>query len=348
MNRSNLWADVRLRAAWAREDWPVVFREYRRIAGISQLKLGELIGMPQPHVSAVENGRRRITSAEVISRIVEGLQVPEELGGIARNAQNLAHWLPDPELRERIAHAHATGRTDIRTAEWIGRVLAEHRRAEDVVGGRELWPVVRSQLDAVTRLVPDTSGRAADRLLVLAGEHAHWLSWVAAEHGQYGAALAWLDLAHGWAVEAGEGDLASWVTRVRSFYSLSRGDPIRALRTAEAARHAFTALSPATESVAAHAACMAAAAVGERDRARRLADEAYELALRVPEEADRPSWLYWLDPVRARLHLADAAYAVRDWQAAAEGFREGLAGLGQYPRDQEYYRARLADAEQRA
>ncbi len=93
---------------------------------------------------------------------------------------------------------------------------------------------------------------------------------------------------------------------------------------------------------------MAAAAVGERDRARRLADEAYELALRVPEEADRPSWLYWLDPVRARLHLADAAYAVRDWQAAAEGFREGLAGLGQYPRDQEYYRARLADAEQRA
>ncbi|WP_433357696.1 helix-turn-helix domain-containing protein (plasmid) [Microtetraspora malaysiensis] len=346
MSQSAPWTDVRIRAAWARRDWAAIFREYRRVTGISQLRLGELVDMPQPHVSAIENGRRQITSAEVIARIMRGLQVPEELGGMARRDESLAEWSPDPELRERIAHAHATGRTDTGTADWIGRVLAEQRRAEDAVGGRDLWPVVRSQLDAVTRLIPSASGPTTDRLLVLAGEHAHWLSWVAAEHGRYGAALAWLDLAHGWAADAGHDDLASWAMRVRSYYSLTHGDPARALRTADAARHA-PSLSPAALSVATHTAAMAAAAVGERDQARRLSDEAYALALRAQDPQDRPGWLYWLDSVRARLHHADAAYAVRDWSTAAAGFREALPALADYPRDHEYYAARLEDARQR-
>ncbi|KJK59828.1 hypothetical protein UK12_02100 [Saccharothrix sp. ST-888] len=48
---------------------------------------------------------------------------------------------------------------------------------------------------------------------------------------------------------------------------------------------------------------MAAAAVGERGRARRLGEQSYELALQAPEPDDRPGWLYWLDPVRAKLIL---------------------------------------------
>ncbi|MFF0575350.1 helix-turn-helix domain-containing protein [Streptosporangium saharense] len=347
MSGMKLWMDTRLRAAWARGDWAAVFREYRRLAGISQLKLGELVDMPQPHVSAIENGRRQVTSAEVISRITQGLQVPEELGGVVRNAQSLTEWAPDPELRNRIVHAHASGRSDMRTAEWIGRVLAEHRRAEDSVGGRDLWAVVRSQLDAVTLLIPGASGRVADRLMVLAGEHAHWLSWVAAERGRRGAALAWLDLAQGWATEAGNDDLTSWIIRVRSRYSLSQGDPVRALRIAEAAQRVSSSLSPASVSIAAHSASMAAAAVGDRDQARRLADEAYAQAMRAPDASDRPDWLYWLDPLRAQLNLANVAYAVRDWSTAVAGFRGALAGLSEYPKDQAYYEARLVDAEQR-
>jgi hypothetical protein len=142
--------------------------------------------------------------------------------------------------------------------------------------------------------------------------------------------------------------MASWVYRVRSYYSLTRdGDPVRALRTAEAARSAV-GLSPAAESVAAHQAAVAAAALGERDRARRLADEALRLATRVPDEGDRPGWLYWLTPDRAHLQAADAAYACRDWQAAADGIRAALPQLGAYPRDHAYYQARLDDATRRA
>ncbi len=303
--------------------------------------------MPQPHISAIESGRRRVMSAELMARITEGLQVPDELTGIAVRP-DLTGWSPPAELRDRIAHAHVTGRTDLRTAEWIGRVLVEYRRAEDEVGGRDLWPTVRSQLDSITGMLPDASGRAADKLLLLAAEHAHWLSWVCWQADKPGPALSWLDLASGWATDGGHADMSSWVNRVRAYYSLRRGDPIRALRTAEEARVTAQALSPAAASVAAHQAAMAAAALSERDKAARLAEEARAYAGMVPDPEDRPGWLYWLTPVRAQLQEADTAYACREWERAADGFRDALPQLVGYPRDHEHYSARLEDAEQRA
>lgn len=345
MSGRELWADGRLRAAWAARDWPSLIRRYRALAGISQQAFGELVGMNQGRVSMLEHGRARVTSEDVVARIKEGLHVPIELGGVDRRRD--PQWEPPAELRERIAHAHTVGRVDLRTADWIGRVLADHRRAEDEVGGRDLWPIVRSQLNKVTELIPQSSGPIADRLMLLAAEHAHWMSWVAWQEHHRGAALAWIDLGHGWAIDGGHTDMASWAQRVRAYYSLDHGDPLRALRTAEAARHAGRSLSPAAESAAVHQAAMAAAACAERDQARRLADEAHDLALRVPDEEERPGWLYWLDPARARLQLADAAYACHAWADAADGFREALPALDRFPRDQAYYRDRLEDAERR-
>jgi len=347
MGSRELWADGRLRAAWAARDWPTLIRRYRALAGISQTAFGELIGVDQGYVSRLERGRARVTSEAVVTRFVKGLGMPIELGGM-RTAGDEPQWAPPVELRERIAHAHTVGHADLRAAELIGEVLVKHRRAEDEVGGQMLWPVVWSQLEQVTSLIPGTSGAAADRLMLLAAEHAHWLSWVAWQAERRGPALAWIDLAHGWAVDGGHTDMASWAQRVRAYYSLTHGDPVRALRTAEAARYAGPRpLSPAAEAVAVHQAAMAAAQLGERDRARRLAEEAAELALRAPNVEERPGWLYWLDPVRARLQAADAAYACQSWADAVEGFREALPALAGFPRDDSYYRARLEDAERR-
>ncbi|MFG2899514.1 helix-turn-helix domain-containing protein [Streptomyces zaomyceticus] len=347
MSRQALWADSALRAAYVRQNWDEVFRRYRQLSGLSQQRLGELVGLTQGYVSNIERGRHHVTSTEVVARIVAGLEVPSEVGDAVQN-RDLAEWAPGPELRERVAHAHTTGRTDLRTAERIQRVLAEHRRAEDEVGGQVLWPVVRAQLDAITNLIPGASGKAADTLLLLAAEHAHWLSWVAWEggRGRLGAALSWADAAHGWAVDGGHQDMASWVLRLRSYYMLKGGDAPRALRTAEGAR-AVAGLSPAAASAVTHQTAVAAAAVGERDEARRLADEALRLALMVPEEADRPGWLYFLDSTRAQLQRAAVAYACRDWADAAAGFRDALPGLEGYPRDHAQYAARLVDAQRR-
>jgi transcriptional regulator with XRE-family HTH domain len=345
MGETPPWADLRLRASWARNDIGAVFRDYRRAAKVSQTELGALVGMSQNDVSLIERDRRTVRDAEVIRRITEGLRVPPELLGVSTT--RMADWSPDPELTERIARAHTAGRTDTRSADWIARVLTEHRRAEDDGSGIDLWGVVRSQLDAVTKLIPGASGQTADQLILLSAEHAHWLSWVAHGQGYRGPALAWLDVAHGWALDAGSADMASWLTRVRSYYQLGGGDPVRALRTAEAAMGTAGGLSPSAASIASHTAAMASAAVGDRDRARRLADEAYEAALRTPDEGDRPGWLYWLSPTRAKLLLGEAAHAARDWRTAADALGEGLQDLHGFPRDQAFYRVRWEDARRR-
>ncbi len=339
------WADLRLRASWARRDWAAVFRAYRTTAGISQIKLAALVGLSQSDVSLIERGKREVREVAVMDRIAEGLQVPPELLALPA-ASSETQWSPDPELTERVARSHVTGRTDTRSADWLALTLAEHRRAEDDDAGRDLWAVVRAQLDAVTRLVPGAAGPTADRLMVLAAEHAHWLSWVAAGQGHRGPALAWLDVAHGWALDAGSADMASWLTRVRAYYTLGAGDPVRALRTAESAIRPGQ-LSPSAASIAAHTAAMAAAAVGERDKARRLAEQAYADALRAPEAEERPGWLYWLSPTRAKLLLGEAAHASRDWSTAESALREGLAELEGFPRDHEFYRSRMEDARRR-
>ncbi|MFD0408639.1 helix-turn-helix domain-containing protein [Kitasatospora sp. NPDC127116] len=343
MSAPTPWVDPRLRTAWAQGDWAAILREYRRAAGISQTALAGLVGLSQADVSLIERGRRTIKERAVMDRITRGLSVPSELIGLSAVQSS---WSPDPELTERIARAHTTGRTDTRSAEWIARVLAEHRRAEDDGAGADLWPVVRSQLDTVTQLIPGAAGPTADRLILLSAEHAHWLSWVAHGQHEYGAAFAWLGIAHGWALDAGSADMASWITRVRAYYQLGGGDPVRAFRTAESA--IGSGLSPSAASVAAHTAAMAAAAVGERDRAHRLADESYEAALRAPDETDRPGWLYWLSPTRARLLQGEAAYAARDWRRAVDALGDGLAELTGYPRDAAFYRGKLEDAKRRS
>ncbi|MCX4661518.1 helix-turn-helix domain-containing protein [Streptomyces uncialis] len=337
------WTSVRLRAAWARQDWSAILIEYRRAAKLTQRDLEPLVGLPQPHIALIESGRRTVKSLKVKQRITEGLAVPDELRDMTTEP---AAWGPVPDLRDRMAHAHRTGRVDLRTANWITTCLAEQRREEDEAGGLDLRPVVLAQLQSVTRLLPDASRDTADRLLLLAAEHAHWLSWVCWENGRPGPALSWLDLAAGWAADGGHSDMVSWVGRMRSYYALTHGDPVRALRTAEQAR-VVPVRSPAAAAVLAHQEAIAAAAVGDRDRARRLADEAQGGAARVPDAEDRPGWLYWLTPTRSDLQAAEVAYVLRDWSDAAALFRSSLPGLAAYPRDHAYYLTQMEEAERR-
>ena len=338
------WTGAELRAA-------------REAAGVSLTGLARTAHFSKGHLSNVESGRRGATSDVVLAyeqavgdfmalHRRQVLVAGASLGGAVFTHGGVSDWHPDPELSERMVHASSSGRIDLGLADRITGALAEQRRAEDVKGGRDLWPAVRSQLDAVTRLLPRSSGADADRLLLIAAEHAHWLSWVAAGDDRRGPALRWLDLANGWATDAGSADMLSWIARVRSMYTLMAGDSARALRTAEVA-YQLPDISPGAASIATHAAALAAAAVGRRDQALRLADEAHALAERVPHAEDRPPWLYWLDPVRARLQRADAAYAANDWSTAAAMFQECIGEVAHMPRDHAYYAERLAVARQR-
>ncbi|WP_217199919.1 helix-turn-helix domain-containing protein [Streptomyces buecherae] len=68
-----------MRQALADRDIAAVFRHYRRHTGTSQTRLGALTGLAQSDISAIERGVRRVTSAEVLDRITNGLDIPQHL-----------------------------------------------------------------------------------------------------------------------------------------------------------------------------------------------------------------------------------------------------------------------------
>lgn len=294
-------------------------------------------GFSRSHLSNVEAGRRS-AGPDVVDAYLAALGMNRRQL-LALSATMLAAG-PDPDLWERLVTSSATSTVDVATVGRLSATLAAQRRAEDTSGGVALLPAVRGQLDAVTRLIPQATGDQADRLLVLAAEHAHWLSWVAHGQDQVGSAHRWLDLAHGWATDAGSVDMLSWIMRVRAFYRMRGGDAHRALRAADIAR-GISGVCSSTAAIATHTAAMAAAGLGNFDRCLRLAHEAHQLAHR---DGDRPGWLYFLDRPRADLMLGDAALAAGDAATAVDAFRRGLPGVVHMPRDHAYYVGRLNQA----
>ncbi|MGX8907172.1 helix-turn-helix domain-containing protein [Streptomyces netropsis] len=126
----DLWTHPRLAAAVASKDWAALLRTYRKLTGMSQTKLGELVGLVQPDVSDIERGRRRVTSVEVRQRIVTGLGIPPALLATvgerpeASPVPRLAPMgiAPDADLLARVTSAvdHAQ-RVDTATLDWLAR-----------------------------------------------------------------------------------------------------------------------------------------------------------------------------------------------------------------------------------
>src|SRR3954453_10962118 len=60
-----------------------VLRIFRRWTGSSQHDVSVLVGVPQPHISDLERGVRRVTALDLFERFADGLGVPRHLLGLA-------------------------------------------------------------------------------------------------------------------------------------------------------------------------------------------------------------------------------------------------------------------------
>ncbi len=351
----DLWAHPRLAAAVMNADWAAVFRTYRQlVGGVSQSKLGERVGLAQSDVSDIERGRRRVTSLEVRQRIVAGLGIPDGLlkgdarpctGPVASLA--LESVAPDEDLLARVASA-VEGSTcpDHATLDWLERLLAEHRRAEDLIGSRPLVDVMRQQLRTVVGLHGSARGRLPDRAVRLAAEHAQFLAWMAQDQGASAAALAWYDRSHEWALEAGDADMAATTLSMKAHMAWSAGRGTRCVRLAEAARWSAPGASRGVRGMAAQMAARGHALNREGDDARRLLDEAQSLISRAAERPeDEPPWMYFYDETWFTLQRGMAEMHLGAWRAATDQLTSGLAALpDHYRRDKAWYRACLAHA----
>ncbi|WP_269854565.1 helix-turn-helix domain-containing protein [Streptomyces sp. RPT161] len=351
----DLWAHPRLVSAIASEDWAAVLRTYRQLAGgVSQTRLGERVGLSQSDVSDIERGRRRVTSVEVRQRIVEGLGIPDRLlygaarpdpGPVASLA--LPGLAPDEDLLARVTSAvNGSTRPDSATLDWFDRLLAEHRRAEDLIGSRPLVDVMRQQLRTVVGLHGCAAGALSDRVVRLAAEHAQFLAWMAQDQGASAAALAWYDRSHEWALEAGDANMAATTLSMKAHMAWSGGRGTRCVRLAEAARWSAPGTSRGVQGMAAQMAARGHALNGEGDDARHLLDEAQELIGRAAERSeDEPPWMYFYDETWFTLQRGMAELHLGGWRAAIDQLTTGLAALpDHHRRDKTWYRSCLAHA----
>ncbi|CAL9518957.1 helix-turn-helix domain-containing protein [Streptomyces sp. enrichment culture] len=353
-SRTDLWSHPSLVSAVTGEDWGQVFRAYRKLTGLSQTKLGELVGLVQPDVSDIERGRRRVTSLEVRQRIATGLGIPPLLHTPAEQpkagpvpALVLAGPGPDEDLLARVTSVvDTTHRVDTPTLDWLDRLLAEHRRAEDEIGSRPLVEVMRRQLQTVVDLYASARGSLAERVVRLAAEHAQFLAWMAQDQAQSAAALAWYDRSHEWALEASDANMAATTLSMKAHMAWSGGRGTRCVRLAEAARWSAPGTSLGVQGMAAQMAARGHALNGEADDAERLLDEAQTLIGRAAEHPeDEPPWMYFYGETWFTLQRGMSALHLRDWQAAIDLLTTGLDALPEeFRRDKTWYTACLAHA----
>ncbi|MEV7416606.1 helix-turn-helix domain-containing protein [Streptomyces sp. NPDC089919] len=343
----DVWAHPHLRAAAANEDWPALLRTWRKLTRSNQSRLGALIGLAQPDISAIENGRRTVTSVEVRQRIIDGLGVPLELLGCLQRED-----LPLPSLvlpgvvseadTERLSAVRRGGvRLDVASMDAMDALLAAHRRAEDTVGSRTIAPLVQAQFEEVAALYGQARGPLADRVVKLLAEYAQFLAWMAQDQDNGPAALGWFDRSYDWALESGYGDMAATTMSMKAHLAWSQENGRRCVRLGEAAASTPGA-SEATQAMAVQMAGRGHALEGDADGAYRRLDQAQQI---IAAATDAPPWLYFYGEAWFAAQRGMAEVHLKHWTSAVENLTVGLEGFDRsYRRDRAWYGSCLAHA----
>ena len=128
------WRRPDVRAALEKRDTATLLRLIQRHTGASQARLAAAIGIGQPRMNEIINGKRQVTRLEVLERLAAGVAMPDE----ARVLYGLAPVHPaghaevtaiygsraeaNDEMRE---HAAAAARIDVLAARGL-RLIAMH------------------------------------------------------------------------------------------------------------------------------------------------------------------------------------------------------------------------------
>jgi tetratricopeptide (TPR) repeat protein len=254
---------------------------------------------------------------------------------------------PDPDLYDRITRAiREPRRVDEVTIEWLNRCLAEHRRIEDTLGSGPLLPTVMAQLSTVTDLAQGVPGAFGDRMVGLLAQYAQFVAWMCQDAGDHGAALAWYDRSHAWALEAGDASLAATTLNMRAHQAWSLGDAQKCIRLAEASRWHDGRTTLGVQGMASQMMARGHALSRHANAARSRLSEAEDLIHRAAQRPeDEPPWMYFYGEGWFHMQRGMAELALGNGKRAAELLEGGLRTLPEsYRRDRAWFQACLARA----
>ncbi|WP_051499303.1 helix-turn-helix domain-containing protein [Nocardia sp. BMG51109] len=119
-----LWATPEAGTAIATRDLPTILRAYRRINGLSQIALAELLGYDKSYVSMIETSKRAITDVASRRHIAARLGLPAHVLGVTGT--------DDAEYRAMLQFGDSTVR--------LAEIARQAGHAVEAVN--ELWPLV--------------------------------------------------------------------------------------------------------------------------------------------------------------------------------------------------------------
>lgn len=271
-------------------------RAARESAGLSLAALARRTHYSKALLGHLETGKRTVTP-EHVTAYARALDIAVgTLFGPPEDPLRVAHeWLVSDSPV--MLHCASGRRVGPSLAAELERRVVELRHLDDVVTGRDLYPVVRKELSEAQRVVNEASyaedtGR---RLLTAVGELAQLGGWVASDAGRYVEAQR-VYLSGVSAARAGGDDvLAGQLLSSLSYQMANVGNPADAALLARSAVSGARNATPVARALLLERVAWASARARDREAARRAldaVDDSYESRAPGIEE---PAWVYWLD-----------------------------------------------------
>jgi len=214
---------------------------------MSQIRIGTAVGLAQVRVSLIARDRQAVTSTAVLTRIADGLGMPEH----ARICLGIAPRQAAPPPATRAAQADDADQAAellrrISSARYLDasviQLLQEETNAIRLLDRRLGAPAVAAKLEAHIGQLQDglhhclTPSRRAKIALVLA-DAAALAGWQAIDTGRLAAAWNHFETATAAAREAGDNSLLAFAAGEQAYVLLDLGQPTQALEKVRAVHH---------------------------------------------------------------------------------------------------------------
>jgi transcriptional regulator with XRE-family HTH domain len=277
-------------------DLGAALRAAREAAEVSLAAMATRTHYSKPLLGLLETGKRTV-KPEHLKAYSRALNVPIEI----------LHGPPDDPLR--VAHEWLVSDSptvvQLRSGRAVGAMLVdklearviELRHLDDVIGGCDLFPVVRKELSEVQGVVQSASytDRIGRRLLTVAGELAQLAGWVASDAGRYTEAQR-IYLNGVSAAQCVENrPLTAQLLSSLSYQIANVGKPHDAALLARSAVKGAENASPLVRALLWERVAWASARSRDHAGTRRAVDAVDDAYEDRSDGVIEPEWVYWLD-----------------------------------------------------
>jgi transcriptional regulator with XRE-family HTH domain len=305
---SDPWTTPDGLAALRAGDFGAIIRAYRKHTGLSQTAVAGKTGLAQSDVSPIENGLRRVLSASVQKRILDGLGVPihlRDITSVTAPETKGSKAGVDYDETQALELSQRVGASDVGAATLglLRSAFDDLACAYSTTTPKRLVERLRVHLAYVSRLLGARMTLAEHReLLVLGG----WFSLLAAtvhvDLRQNAAASARLRTASELAEHVGHAEIQAWSLETRAWRALTEGHYRQAVQLSRTAQ----AVAPAGTSVLVQATSQegkASARLGDRRAVFDSMDRVRALVADHPIP-DQPGHHYMYDPAKFTAYSA--------------------------------------------